>query len=93
MKMNQVSTRRSQLGRMLGCVALGALGMYMLDPVQGNRRRALFRDKIYSLSIKTRKAAEAKSRDLINRVEGIGAETKAALSKLKQVASESRSRP
>lgn len=88
MKMNHLSTPRSQLGQILGCVALGALGMYLLDPVQGNRRRALVRDKVHHLLVQTRKAADAKSRDVRNRIEGIGAETKGALAKIKQAASE-----
>jgi gas vesicle protein len=94
MKMNYVPTHRSSLvGQILGGIALGAVGMYMLDPVQGNRRRALVRDKIYSLMVKSRKVADATSRDLANRVEGIGAETKSALSKLKEAATESSSPP
>ena len=92
MKTNYMHPGQSGLGMVLAYVALGALGMYMLDPVQGHRRRALVRDKIYSLSVKTRKAANATSRHLSNRMEGIRAETKGAISKLKQPESESRSR-
>lgn len=81
-----------QLGQILTGVALGALCMYLFDPVQGNRRRALIRDQARSMRIKTAKAADATSRDLLNRVEGLGAETRGKLSELKQMISES-SRP
>ena len=60
---------------LLGGVGLGAALMYMLDPDQGRRRRALARDKIVSASNKTGKAIGKKSRDLRNRAQGVIAET------------------
>lgn len=92
MKTNYATTGQSGVGKMLAYVALGALGMYMLDPVQGKRRRALVRDKLYSLTVKTRKAANATSRHLGNRMQGIRAETTGVISKLKHPASGSGSR-
>jgi len=52
---------------MLGGLALGALAMYIFDPVQGNRRRAAVRDKLHNMTAGTRSMYEAKSRDRGNR--------------------------
>ena len=56
---------------MLGGAAVGAMTMFLLDPVRGNKRRALARDKMYSAAVKTRKQIDAKSRDLANRAKGL----------------------
>lgn len=60
---------------LLGGVGLGAALMYILDPDQGRRRRALARDKIVSASNKTGRAIGKKSRHLRNRAQGVIAET------------------
>jgi Flp pilus assembly protein TadB len=62
----------------IGAFALGALAMYLLDPVQGNRRRALIRDKAYSAAHKTREMADAASTDVANRAKGMAAELRRA---------------
>ncbi len=72
----------SQMNRaawILGAVAFGAAAMYMFDPLQGRRRRALARDKIYSAGVKTRKLFEKNARDLTNRAHGVLAEAKRLL--------------
>lgn len=78
--MNRYYTGRpaSGAGYVLGAFALGALAMYLLDPLQGRRRRALIRDKAYSAGIKTRKIADAASTDISNRARGAVAEVRRA---------------
>jgi gas vesicle protein len=51
--------------------AVGAAMMYFMDPIQGRRRRALFRDKAYSASVQTRKAIDARTHDFSNRAQGL----------------------
>jgi gas vesicle protein len=58
----------------LGAAALGALTMFLMDPDRGNRRRALAKDKAYSMAVRTRKQINAKTRDLANRAKGLRAE-------------------
>jgi hypothetical protein len=67
---------------LLGGFALGALTMFLLDPVQGNRRRALIKDKAYSAAIRTRKRADAASRDIANRARGVAAEVRHAVGEM-----------
>jgi Flp pilus assembly protein TadB len=78
--MNRYYTERpaSTAAYVAGAFALGALAMYLLDPVQGNRRRALIRDKTYSAARKTRKMADAASTDVANRAKGMAAELRRA---------------
>jgi Flp pilus assembly protein TadB len=78
--MNRYYTERpaSTAAYVVGAFALGALAMYLLDPVQGNRRRALIRDKTYSAARKTRKLADAASTDVANRAKGMAAELRRA---------------
>lgn len=72
----------SVAGMVLGALALGALAMYLLDPQQGNRRRAVVRDKLYSVSRKSKLRAQAKSRDLANRAKGVVYEARRAAGKV-----------
>ncbi|HYJ46308.1 MAG TPA: hypothetical protein VEV81_06805 [Pyrinomonadaceae bacterium] len=60
---------------LLGGIGLGAALMYMLDPDQGRRRRAVTRDKLVSASNKTGQVIGKRSRDLRNRAQGVIAET------------------
>lgn len=78
--MKHNSTLGSTAGILAG-IALGALAMYMLDPVQGNRRRALAKDKLYSARVHASKWANAKSRDLANRTKGVCAKASRILPK------------
>jgi hypothetical protein len=55
---------------LLGIVA-GAAAAYMLDPVQGRRRRALVRDKMVAATRQGREFADAAARDFRYRAQGI----------------------
>jgi len=61
------------LASIIGSVALGAVAMYAFDPDKGRRRRALARDKAYSLMLDTRHAAGATRRDVAHRLDGLQA--------------------
>jgi hypothetical protein len=58
---------------MLAGVGAGAGLMYLLDPQQGRRRRALVRDKAVSLAHQAQGAAEMVRRDARNRARGLAA--------------------
>lgn len=51
-------------------LALGAGLMFVLDPAQGRRRRALIRDKAIHAAKEISRYVEGKSRDLSNRAQG-----------------------
>jgi hypothetical protein len=91
--MERHSTGLSRVTWILGGIALGAAAMYMMDPVQGNRRRALVRDKAYSSRIRLRKTINAKSRDLANRAKGLRAEARHMLEKKERDADAQRTSP
>jgi hypothetical protein len=55
--------------------------MFLLDPARGNRRRALIRDKMISVSRKTRDAAGATRRDIGNRITGIRSRAQSLVSR------------
>jgi hypothetical protein len=57
----------------------GAGLMYLLDPAQGNRRRALMRDQLVRARHLTGDAMDATSRDMRNRARGVVAELRAHL--------------
>jgi gas vesicle protein len=76
MTMNQDMTDVSRVKWVLGGAALGALTMFLMDPDRGNRRRALAKDKVHSMAVRTRKQIDAKSRDLANRAKGLQAEAR-----------------
>ena len=52
-------------------ILAGAAAAYMLDPVQGRRRRALVREKMATASRQGREFADAASRDFRFRAQGI----------------------
>jgi uncharacterized membrane protein len=58
---------------LLGAAALGATAMYLFDPVQGRRRRALVGDKLHSLAAQAGDAADVIGRDMGNRWAGVQA--------------------
>ena len=72
----EYETRSKNLQRMslIGGIALGALVMYLADPSQGRRRRALLRDQVNSASHKTSKLVGQTVRDARNRFAGLQAE-------------------
>jgi uncharacterized membrane protein len=61
--------------------AFGAVAMYLLDPDRGRRRRALYQDKIHSLTVKTSDAIDVAMRDFGNRLDGIQARINRLLSR------------
>jgi hypothetical protein len=62
--------------RVLGALGIGALAMYYLDPVSGNRRRALVRDKFVHYRKEATNYAEGTGKDLRNRAYGFAAEAR-----------------
>lgn len=56
--------------------ALGALAMFILDPDQGRRRRALARDKIVHYQRRASDMVSGTAKDLGNRAYGMAAETR-----------------
>lgn len=52
-------------------VALGAVGMFFLDPDRGGRRRALLRDQAIHQGNKKRRAVQVMARDFVNRSKGL----------------------
>ncbi len=52
-------------------MAAGAAIMYLMDPAQGRRRRALLRDKAYSASVQAREVIDARTQDFSNRAQGM----------------------
>jgi uncharacterized membrane protein len=64
----------------LGSMGLGATLMYVLDPVQGRRRRAVARDKLYSALRRERDFIGKGRRDLGHRLVGSLASLRSSLS-------------
>lgn len=71
--MKQKSASNLQLTAWLGGLALGALAMYLADPAQGRRRRAIAQDKLAGMTHKTGVAINAAMRDTGNRLTGLQA--------------------
>lgn len=72
----EYQTRTSEAPWMnwLAGMAIGALAMYIADPSEGRRRRALLQDKMSSYSARTQKMVGGKVRDARNRLSGLQAE-------------------
>jgi gas vesicle protein len=64
--------------------AIGAFAMFVFDPVSGQRRRALARDKTMSFSNDTAESVRSTARDLGNRAKGMAAEASGAVSNVMQ---------
>lgn len=58
----------------LAGIAVGALAMYIADPSEGRRRRALLQDKMSSYSSRAQHLVEGRVRDARNRLTGLQAE-------------------
>ena len=67
------STSTFLLGVATG-LAVGAFAMFILDPQQGRRRRALARDKVMHYGKQVGDLAAATSQDLKNRAYGLAKE-------------------
>ncbi len=72
----EYQTRTSEAPWMnwLAGMAVGALAMYIADPSEGRRRRALLQDKMSSYSLRTQRVVGGKVRDARNRLGGLQAE-------------------
>ena len=55
----------------LGGIGVGAALMYIFDPDDGRRRRALIRDKAVGLSNDAKRVIDKRSRDISNRAQGL----------------------
>ncbi len=64
---------------LLGGVALGALAMYVADPSQGRRRRALLQDKVSSATHRTSRLVNQTMRDARQRLAGLQADAVRAI--------------
>lgn len=75
-------TRSTDLSWMhwLGGLAVGALAMYIADPSQGRRRRALVQDKVTSVTHRASAAVNHRLHDARNRLSGLQAEASRMLS-------------
>lgn len=65
--MRQESAGNHELAKWLGGIALGAIAMYLADPTQGRRRRALAQERMRTLTDKTRGAINAAVHDASHR--------------------------
>lgn len=63
-----------RIGSFLCGMALGSLAMYILDPAEGRRRRALARDKMNRIKNDMASYSGKTARDLRNRAQGVVAE-------------------
>ncbi len=70
----QTRTREVPWMNWLAGMAIGALAMYIADPSEGRRRRALLQDKMNSYSARTQRVVGGKMRDARNRLSGLQAE-------------------
>ena len=61
-------------------LGIGTGLMFLLDPDQGKRRRALLRDKCYWAARKTGEGAQVTARDLRNRTQGLVSEVQSRFS-------------
>jgi gas vesicle protein len=68
----------------VGALGLGAGLMFLLDPAQGRRRRALIRDKAVSAARRTQHYVQQKGRHWSNKVQGLAAETSTFASQAKE---------
>jgi hypothetical protein len=72
----------------LGGLGVGATFMYFFDPNEGNRRRALLRDKAVSFNHKAQDAMTGRAKDLSNRAKGLLHKTGLATGEHSEMASQ-----
>jgi uncharacterized membrane protein len=71
---NMATDNRSHWTAWLGGIALGAAVMYVADPIQGKRRRALAQVQIRTASRKAEQALRMARRDAEHRLQGLQAQ-------------------
>ncbi|HEV8293409.1 MAG TPA: BON domain-containing protein [Tepidisphaeraceae bacterium] len=71
----------SQGAAALACLALGVGAMYLLDPVDGERRRHVFRDKFLSAFGRMATKLEKQGRNIWNHATGMAYEARSSLSR------------
>lgn len=71
--MNRESTTLPGAAWMLGSFALGAIAMFLSDPEQGRRRRAMASDKLQSAADSTSRYVSAATQDLGHRAQDLRA--------------------
>ncbi len=69
----------SLIGATLGAMGLGALLMYVLDPQQGRRRRAMARDQAMGRWNRTRQTLQNKARHAADHLKGYAHEARSVL--------------
>jgi gas vesicle protein len=57
----------------------GAAVMYLFDPKDGNRRRAMIRDQATKINRQTREAIEGHTKDISNRAKGVVHQLKSSM--------------
>jgi uncharacterized membrane protein len=77
--MKHESAANGRLKSWASGAALGMFAMYLFDPDRGRRRRALTRDKIQSLVVRTSDAIDVTVRDFSNRLKGMQARASSPL--------------
>lgn len=75
-----MNTRTHELMVCAAAAAAGAALMYLLDPHQGARRRALLRDRAMAGKNNLQDYAEAQATRVVDRARGVAAEVKAKVS-------------
>ncbi|MCA1590107.1 MAG: YtxH domain-containing protein [Acidobacteria bacterium] len=73
---------------LLGGLGAGAALMYLFDPKDGNRRRALIRDKGVKFNRITRETMSGRVHDLANRAKGMLHEAKSSFGPASEVSAE-----
>ena len=70
----------NKLAALVGGIGAGAATMYLFDPRQGRRRRALLRDRAYHFARQAGCAIQVAGEDMQNRIVGIAAAGKSKIS-------------
>jgi gas vesicle protein len=81
--MYPIAMARLALAATLGA-AVGALAVFVFDPVNGGRRRAHARDRAARYAREAVDAVESAARDVRNRAQSVAAEARSAVSNVMQ---------
>src|SRR5687768_8842742 len=77
--MNKKQHTTGGIGSLLVTLAAGAGLMYLYDPQQGGRRRALLRDKLVGLRHDAERVLDGRGEDVQNRLQGAAVKAKKLL--------------